>query len=205
MRPDSRSISFTFHRSALAANNSLDDPKESRNLRQRLQDRFDQECPYNLSKKDRSISKGTDAKEKSEPLTPEKGWSNLSLSNVSADSRRVFRNGAEKLSKTFSSVRTTFGTISQKFRSSTRRRQRLEECHSPTISATPQTRSRHLLGRTPTKLYSPFGIESPRCAWSNSAEKENDDSTSMHKLASMEHKLRKPFQLTKANGFTSFR
>ncbi|XP_046738963.1 uncharacterized protein LOC124407153 [Diprion similis] len=204
MRPDSRSISFTFHRSALTANNISDEPKESRNLRQRLQDRFDQECPYNLAKKE-SPSKKRTSKCKAGTLTPEKGWSNLSLSNVSADSRRAFRNGAEKLSKTISSVRMTFGTISQKFRSSTRRRQRLEECHSPTISATPQTRSRHLLGRTPTKLYSPFGIESPRSAWSNSPGKENYDSSTRHKLTSVEEKLRKPFQLTKANGFTTFR
>ncbi|XP_046589568.1 uncharacterized protein LOC107225851 isoform X2 [Neodiprion lecontei] len=114
MRPDSRSISFTFHRSALTANNTSDEPKESRNLRRRLQDRFDQECPYNLANKE-SPSKKRTSKSRAGSLTPEKGWSNLSLSNVSADSRRAFRNGAEKLSKTISSVRMTFGTISQKF------------------------------------------------------------------------------------------
>lgn len=113
MRPDSRSISFTFHRSALASNNSVDEPKESRNLRRRLQDRFDQECPYNLANKEPRSSQSHSKDRSNRSSTPEKGWSNLSLSNVSADSRRAIRNGAEKISKTISSVRTTFGTISQ--------------------------------------------------------------------------------------------
>lgn len=73
-------------------------------MRQRLQDRFD---------KDRGA--GDNAKEK--PLKTKESvdrvWNNISLGNVSADSRRALRSGAEKLSKTISSVRTTFGTISQ--------------------------------------------------------------------------------------------
>lgn len=105
MRPDSRSVSFTFHREVLSVRNSPEMVRSSRNLRQRLQDRFE---------KDRGTG-GSDAKEK-----PPKGkepadrvWNNISLGNVSADSRRALRNGAEKLSRTISSVRTTFGTISQ--------------------------------------------------------------------------------------------
>lgn len=43
----------------------------------------------------------------------------------------------------------------------TRRRQILEEsCMTPNC-ATPQTYSKRILGRTPTKLYSPFSIDSP--------------------------------------------
>ncbi|XP_032676734.1 uncharacterized protein LOC116846679 [Odontomachus brunneus] len=196
MRPDSRSVSFTFHREVLAVRNSPEMVvRSSRNLRQRLQDRFE---------KDRS---GENAKEKppktKESATSDRAWNNISLGNVSADSRRALRSGAEKLSRTISSVRTTFGTISQKFRSSTRRRQRLEEQQSPgSRMQTPQTRSRQLLGRTPTKLYSPFGIESPRHAW----DKEND-ATPVH--ASPECNTRylqcRPFRFSKAKGFSMLR
>lgn len=48
----------------------------------------------------------------------------------------------------------------QRFRTSTRRRYRLEN-ESPQ-AITPRTRTRCMLGRTPTKLYSPFGIETPQ-------------------------------------------
>lgn len=192
MRPDSRSVSFTFHREVLGVRNSPEMVRTSRNLRQRLQDRFEKV--------------GDGAKEKS-PKTKDqvdRAWNNISLGNVSADSRRALRNGAEKLSKTISSVRTTFGTISQKFRSSTRRRQRLEEQQSPCNMQTPQTRSRQLLGRTPTKLYSPFGIESPRRAW----DKENDVDTPV-RASSPECNARyincRPFRFAKAKGFSVLR
>lgn len=94
----------------------------------------------------------------------------------------------------------------QKFKSSTRRRQRLEEQQSPSACnmQTPQTRSRQLLGRTPTKLYSPFGIESPRHAW----DKENEVSTPM-RASSPECGTRyiqcRPFRFTKAKGFSMLR
>lgn len=109
MRPDSRSVSFTFHREVLGARNSPEMVRGTRNLRQRLQDRFDKERG----------SPGDDAKPSVKPAktskepTVDRAWNNISLGNVSADSRRALRNGAEKLSRTISSVRTTFGTISQ--------------------------------------------------------------------------------------------
>lgn len=196
MRPDSRSVSFTFHREVLADKNSPKLSRSRRNLRQRLQDRFDKDKDLNIDSKNKnnnSINNNND-----------KGWSNLSLGNVSADSRRALRCGAEKLSKTISSVRTTFGTISQKFRSSTKRRQILDEQQSPincaSRSATPQTRSRCLLGRTPTKLYSPFGIESPRHAWG----KENDTISSPESIKTTREPLR-PFSFIKSRGFSTLR
>ncbi|KAG7212089.1 hypothetical protein KM043_012441 [Ampulex compressa] len=197
MRPDSRSVSFTFHREVLGVKNSPEIVRNSKNLRQRLQDRFDKEKPNDASKE-------KSAKEKEQ--NGDRGWNNLSLGNVSADSRRALRSGAEKLSRTISSVRTTFGTISQKFRSSTRRRQRLEEQQSPGNGVckmqTPQTRSRQILGRTPTKLYSPFGIESPRRAW----DKEND-ATPMHNggEANSRYIQCRPFRFTRAKGFSMLR
>ncbi|OAD58851.1 hypothetical protein WN48_10053 [Eufriesea mexicana] len=137
--------------------------------------------------------------------TGDRSWNNLTLGNMSADSRRALRSGAEKLSKTISSVRTTFGTISQKFKSSTRRRQRLEEQQSPNSICkmqTPQTRSRQLLGRTPTKLYSPFGIESPRHTW----DKENTE-TAVHSPAGINTRYiqYRPFCFTRAKGFSVLR
>ncbi|XP_011633533.1 uncharacterized protein LOC105424799 [Pogonomyrmex barbatus] len=195
MRPDSRSVSFTFHREVVNSRNSPEIVRRTRNLRQRLQDRFE---------KDRGSTSGDNAKEKTSKAkeSTERTWNNISLGNVSADSRRALRNGAEKLSRTISSVRITFGTISQKFKSSTRRRQRLEEQQSPSNMQTPQTRSRQLLGRTPTKLYSPFGIESPRHAWN----KENEISTPV-RASSPECNMRycRPFRFTKVKGFSMLR
>ncbi|XP_006607540.1 uncharacterized protein LOC102676448 [Apis dorsata] len=190
MRPDSRSVSFTFHREILNINNS---PEITKNIRRRLQDRFEKE-------KSGDSCKGKMSKEKQ---TSDRSWNNLTLGNMSADSRRALRNGAEKLSKTISSVRITFGTISQKFKSSTRRRQRLEEQQSPNSICkmqTPQTRSRQLLGRTPTKLYSPFGIESPRHAWN----KENNE-TPVHSPAETRYLQCRPFRFSRAKGFSVLR
>lgn len=48
------------------------------------------------------------------------------------------------------------------FKISTKRRQILEEGPmTPNACPTPNTFSKTVLGRTPTRLYSPFGIESP--------------------------------------------
>ncbi|XP_076232848.1 uncharacterized protein LOC143178202 [Calliopsis andreniformis] len=195
MRPDSRSVSFTFHRDVLSVKNSPETTKNSKNLRRRLQDRFEKEKSYNMCKEKTVKEKQTGS---------DRSWNNLTLGNMSADSRRALRCGAEKLSKTITSVRTTFGTISQKFKSSTRRRQRLEEQQSPNSGCkmqTPQTRTRHLLGRTPTKLYSPFGIESPKHAW----DKENNETSICNPSETSIHYIEcRPFRFTK-KGFSMLR
>lgn len=54
---------------------------------------------------------------------------------------------------------------------STKRRQILQEGPMTPNCETPQTFSRKVLGRTPTKLYSPFSIESPY--HSTTVNKEN--------------------------------
>lgn len=195
MRPDSRSVSFTFHRDVLSVKNSPEITKNSKNLRRRLQDRFEKDKPSSTCKEQTPKEKQT---------SNDRSWNNLSLGNMSADSRRALRCGAERLSKTISSVRTTFGTISQKFKSSTRRRQRLEEQQSPNSICkmqTPQTRSRQLLGRTPTKLYSPFGIESPRHAW----DKENNETPVRSPIeANIRYIQCRPFRFTR-KGFSMLR
>ncbi|XP_017768236.1 PREDICTED: uncharacterized protein LOC108556575 [Nicrophorus vespilloides] len=148
MRPDNKSDSFTFHRNSALTSSSNSTDGRIQNCRKKLQDRFEKEETSSCSDErgDRSV------------------LSVLSLN----DTRRALRTGADKLSRTFSSVRTSFGTFSQKFKISTKRRQILEEGPMTPNCDTPFSKS--VLGRTPTKLYSPFGIESPAA---NTKDKEN--------------------------------
>ena len=99
MPPDSRSVSFVFHRDTVNGGNSPDDGRP-KNFRRRLQDKFDKE-------------QVDGSKKSGEKDATDRPWHNLSLGQVSTDSKRALRNGADKISKTISSVRTTFGSISQ--------------------------------------------------------------------------------------------
>lgn len=85
----------------------------------------------------------------------------LSILSLNENTRRIFRNSAERLTRTLNTGRTTFGTITQKFRVSTRRRQILEEGPMIPNCAISYTASKLVLGKTPTKLYNLFGIETP--------------------------------------------
>jgi len=162
-----RSVSFTFHKNS--DENQVNGPRSSSRSclpRQRLQDRFDEECPYSLPKTSRFNPPNKGARRK---------WSdfNISLPSVplqQVQARRMLRSGADKISKTISNVRSSIDTLSQKFRPATKRRQRLQNQDSPQAAITPRTRSRRVLGRTPTKLYSPFGIDTPP---HNRSNKEN--------------------------------
>lgn len=102
MPPDARSVSFVFHRDTSNARSSPEDDRGTKNFRRRLQDKFDKEQIDGLTK-----GKSADKE------TSDRSWHNLSLGQVSTDSKRALRNGADKISKTISSVRTTFGSISQ--------------------------------------------------------------------------------------------
>ncbi|KAH9641304.1 hypothetical protein HF086_013286 [Spodoptera exigua] len=77
---------------------------------------------------------------------------NIFKTSSFANSRRALQSGADKISRTFRSH----------FRLGGRRRHRLTEppspCRTPT---TPVMKKKQILGRSPTKLYSPFGIETP--------------------------------------------
>lgn len=128
---------FNFHKNIFNTENATEKVNK-KNCRLKLQDKFEEDNISTSEKSDRSV---------------------LSVLSIN-DPRRVFRSGAEKIQRTISNVRTSIGTFSQKFRAVTKRRQLLEEGPS-TPCMTPQTRSKEILGRTPTKLYSPFGIESP--------------------------------------------
>ncbi|KAK4004728.1 uncharacterized protein LOC116920300 [Daphnia magna] len=89
--------------------------------------------------------------------------SNLNVANVPKETRKLIQAGADKVNQTLNGVRSTFGTWSQKLKNNpTRRRQRLVNSSPYTPGRGKDTpKSKQLLGRTPTKLYSPFGIETP--------------------------------------------
>ncbi|CAF4885512.1 unnamed protein product [Pieris macdunnoughi] len=88
---------------------------------------------------------------------------NLFKNKSFMNSRRALQSGADKISRTFKNMRNTFGDLSQHFRLGGRRRHRLAEATSPCRTpCTPVTKKKQILGRSPTKLYSPFGIETPR-------------------------------------------
>ncbi|XP_033222977.1 uncharacterized protein LOC117176787 [Belonocnema kinseyi] len=183
-------------------------PKARKSLRRRLQDRFEDDYSTGNSSFGKE-TKGPEKKDCSGNSGSGRSWHNLSFGNVRTDSRKALQNGAERISKTISNVKVTFGNISQRFKISTRRRHRLEEQFTPdgsaAKSATPQTRSRHLLGRTPTKLYSPFGIESPRRAW-GAWGKENFPSDSKSSEKSFKDtKQKRFFSLPKLTGFRNLR
>lgn len=161
MKRNDSSIQFTFHKNIFNSSDTSSDKNKSKTCRQKLQNRFDND--------DCSSSQISQKSERSV----------LSVLSIN-DPRRAFRNGAEKISRTFSNVRTSIGTFSQKFRPSTKRRQLLEEGPS-TPCVTPHTHSKQILGRTPTKLYSPFGIESPKYYSSKNDNKENIPNLSKNK------------------------
>lgn len=150
MRPDKQSTSFTFHRnifSTSSTNSNSSTASKAYNCRRKLQDKFNEV-------EDKTTGENGTKKEK---LGDRSVLSTISLN----DTRRLIREGADKISKSFNTFRTSVGNFSQRFKLPTKRRQILEEGPMTPGCATPQTFSREILGRTPTKLYSPFSIESP--------------------------------------------
>ncbi|CAH0384378.1 unnamed protein product [Bemisia tabaci] len=125
-------------------------PRDPLALRRCLQNRFDSECPYSLASLSTTGS--------SDSTWPSVSSLNSNL-NLKSNPRRMLRSSASKLTKSFGNLRTTIEEFSQKFRASTRRRSRLSD--SPITPNTPHSRTRKILGRTPTKLYSPFSIITP--------------------------------------------
>ena len=112
MPPDLRSVSFVFHRDILNDGNSLNASKGRKSLRRRLQDRFEDDD----STADSSLGKETKDSEKKDcsgNSGSRRSWHNLSFGNVTTDSRKALQSGAEKISKTISNVKVTFGNISQ--------------------------------------------------------------------------------------------
>ena len=110
MPPDSRSVSFIFHRDVLNVGNTFDHSRGPKNLRTRLQDRFED----NDLSANSSLGKGKDA-EKKDCSGSGRSWHNLSFGSVTTDPRKVLQSGAEKISKSISNVKITFSNISQVF------------------------------------------------------------------------------------------
>jgi len=143
---------FVFQRNTSLTGTNRSNRSEGRSYhcRRKLQDTFDAtdtaSCCDTSDRQNRSI------------------LSVLSLN----DTKKIFKQSAERISKTFTTVRTSFGSFTQKFRMPTKRRQILEEGPMTPVCETPQARA--VLGRTPTKLYSPFAIETPQ---RSNCDKEN--------------------------------
>lgn len=159
-----KSDSFTFRRNNSATSSTRSEGMQ--HCRRKLQEKFDESDGCSSSKAYSSMDSNRKV---------------LSVLNLS-ETRKVLRNGAERISKTFNTVKTSLETFTQvclikisenqsknlfisfeqKFKMSTKRRQILEEGPmTPNPGVTPHTFSRQILGRTPEKLYSPFGIDSP--------------------------------------------
>lgn len=145
MAPDVKSLSWrhnSAHNITISHNRS--------STRRKLADTFDKE--NNLQ---RAVVKKSPLKEmKHRQLT----LSKFRLPRASP-TRRALRSGAEKIARTFQQFRLSVDAISQRLKSPTRRRCRFENVDTPVV--TPRSRSQRILGRTPTRLYSPFGIDTP--------------------------------------------
>lgn len=112
-----RSVSFTFHRNPSenkverkpsGSNQPIDGPERrvlQSSTRQRLQDRFDQECPYSLSR--------DQSGQKRNARCSQRNWSDFNISLPSVQPRRMLRSGADKISKTIATVRNSFDNLSQ--------------------------------------------------------------------------------------------
>lgn len=93
-----KSESFTFRRTSLA-NSSGSSTRSSGN----------QNCRRNLKPKFEETQNDKEIK----PERQSNDKSILSVLSLNDNTKRVLKNGAEKITKTLNSVRTTFGTITQ--------------------------------------------------------------------------------------------
>uniref|UniRef100_A0A8D9DMQ8 Uncharacterized protein n=1 Tax=Cacopsylla melanoneura TaxID=428564 RepID=A0A8D9DMQ8_9HEMI len=130
--------------------------------RRKLQDKFDDECPYSLSSTIKSNTSNTSSKCKSNSNR----WfnstllSNISMNQFHQSRGQIVTNSKTKFTRSMTNLQTTLGSWRQKLRSSTRRRYQLTESPATPCTPSPITPKR-ILGRTPIKLYSPFNIETP--------------------------------------------
>ncbi|XP_050521035.1 uncharacterized protein LOC126894230 [Daktulosphaira vitifoliae] len=115
-------------------------------IQRQMRDRFDEECPYSLSRrspKSRNCNSQV--------------WQ-VAVNTVTKKSDAL-KHSMNSVFRSMNKLRTGFKMATQKLRPTTRRRFKLDE--SPLTPNTPKTRSKCLLGRTPTKMYSPFAIDTP--------------------------------------------
>lgn len=94
-----KSDSFSFRRSSCTnSSNSSTRSSGMQNCRRKLQDTFEE-----VNKTDKVEDKNASNNDRI----------NLSVFSLNDGTRRVLRQGAERLTKTFNTVRTTIGTITQ--------------------------------------------------------------------------------------------
>ncbi|MPC30208.1 uncharacterized protein LOC123508836 isoform X1 [Portunus trituberculatus] len=83
-------------------------------------------------------------------------WNNLqgNVKQLKPQTSKILHEGGKKMNKALQGVRTSLSSLSQMFRSSTRRRYKLD-------GGTPTRTPRRTPRRTPGKLYSPFNMSTP--------------------------------------------
>lgn len=94
-----KSESFTFRRTSLANSSGSSRSSGNQNCRKNLRAKFEQ---VDVEKEENAELQNNDK-------------SILSMLSLNDNTKRVLKNGAEKITKSLNSVRTTFGTISQVF------------------------------------------------------------------------------------------
>lgn len=119
-------------------------------IQRQIRDRFDDECPYSLARK--SVRNSPRVRNCNSQV-----WQ-VAVNTV-AKKRDTLKRSVSSVFRSMNKLRTGFKVAAQKLRPTTRRRFKLDE--SPLTPNTPRTRSKCLLGRTPTKMYSPFAIDTP--------------------------------------------
>ncbi|KAK3888449.1 hypothetical protein Pcinc_007477 [Petrolisthes cinctipes] len=100
-------------------------------------------------------------------------WNNLhdNWSQFKPSTSKVFSEGGKKVNRALQGVRTSLTSLTQMFRSSTRRRYKLD---GGTPNRTPGGRTPR---RTPGKLYSPFNMNTPVTPYSHRAPKRLQQSS----------------------------
>ncbi|XP_050693248.1 uncharacterized protein LOC126983992 isoform X2 [Eriocheir sinensis] len=93
-------------------------------------------------------------------------WDNLqdNVKQLKPQTSKILQEGGKKVNRALQGVRTSLSSLSQMFRSSTRRRYKLD-------GSTPTRTPRRTPRRTPGKLYSPFNISTPPTPYSHKAAK----------------------------------
>lgn len=109
-------------------------------------------------------------------------WNTIqdNVSQLKPHTSSIFREGGRKMNRALQGVRTSFSSLTQMFRNSTRRRYKLD-------GETPAPTTRHTSRRTPGRLYSPFNISTPVTPHSFKGPKRLQNSTAKRNICGNEN------------------
>ncbi|XP_071546537.1 uncharacterized protein [Panulirus ornatus] len=109
-------------------------------------------------------------------------WNTIqdNVSQLKPHTSSIFREGGRKMNRALQGVRTSFSSLTQMFRNSTRRRYKLD-------GETPVPTTRHTSRRTPGRLYSPFNISTPVTPHSFKGPKRLQNSTAKRNICGNEN------------------